>query len=58
MEKLFEIGDVALNGHQLFFKVNGIPIACDLAKASGVLAKASFAQVANMVVDPVGVGFR
>jgi hypothetical protein len=58
MEKLFEISTVVLNGHLLSFRVNGTPVTCDLAKISDVLAKASTAQVANMVVDPVGVGFH
>jgi len=58
MEKLYDISDVALSGHILFFKVNGSSITCDLANVSDVLAKASKEQVANMVVDPVGVGFH
>jgi hypothetical protein len=58
MEKLFEISQVVLNGHLLSFKVNGIPVTYDLAKVSVVLAKASAEEVANMVVDPVGIGFH
>ncbi|MGH7450902.1 MAG: DUF2442 domain-containing protein [bacterium] len=58
MEKLFEISDVALKGHVLSFKANGTSITCDLAKVSDVLAKASKEQVANMIVDQVGVGFH
>jgi hypothetical protein len=58
MEKLFEISQVVLKGHLLSFRVNGIPVICDLAKVSDVLAKATTEQVANMVVDPIGVGFH
>jgi len=58
MEKLFEISHVTLKGHQLSFKVNGIFVTCDLAKTSDVLAQASAEQVANIMVDPVGVGFH
>jgi hypothetical protein len=58
MEKLYEVTDVDLKGHLLSFKVNGIPVTCDLAKMSDALAKASAEQVANMIVDPVGVGFH
>jgi len=58
MKKLYDISDVALNGHMLFFKTNGISVTCDLAKVSDVLAKASKKQVANMIIDPVGVGFH
>lgn len=58
MEKLYEITDVALKGHLLSFKVNGVSVTCDLAKMSDVLAKASKEQVANMIIDPVGVGFH
>jgi len=58
MEKLFEISHVTLKGHQLSFRVNGISVNCDLAKISDVLAQASAEQVANILVDPVGVGFH
>jgi hypothetical protein len=58
MEKLFDISHVTLNGHQLSFQVNGIPVTCDLVKMSDILAKASKEQVANVIVDPVGVGFH
>ena len=58
MEKLFEISHVLLKGHQLSFKVNDISVTCDLAKMSDVLARASKDQVANMIVDPVGIGFH
>jgi hypothetical protein len=58
MEKLFEISHVTLKDHQLSFKVNGTSVACDLARMSEVLARASKEQVANMIVDPVGVGFH
>jgi hypothetical protein len=58
MEKLFEISHVTLKGHQLSFRVNGISVTCDLAKTSDVLARASAEQVANILVDPVGVGFH
>ncbi|MCI0694651.1 DUF2442 domain-containing protein [candidate division KSB1 bacterium] len=58
MERLYNISDVALSGYILSFKVNGITVTCDLTKVSDVLAKASKEQVANMIVDPVGVGFH
>jgi Protein of unknown function (DUF2442) len=58
MERLYDISDVALNGHILSFKVNGISVTCGLAKVSDVLAQATKEQIANMVVDPVGVGFH
>ncbi len=58
MEKLYDISDVALNGHILSFKVNSISVTCDLARVSDVLAKATKEQVTNMIVDPVGVGFH
>ena len=58
MEKLYDISDVALNGHLLSFKVNDVSVTCDLSKASETLAKATCEQVANLVVDPVGVGFH
>jgi hypothetical protein len=58
MEKLFDISHVVLQGHLLSFKVNGIAVTCDLARISDVLAQANKEQVANMIVDPVGVGFH
>lgn len=58
MEKLFEISHVTLKGYQLSFKVNGTSVTCDLAEMSDVLAPAGEEQVANMIVDPVGVGFH
>lgn len=58
MEKLYDINNVALNGHVLSFKVNGILVTCNLAKVSDVLAQATKEKVANMIVDPVGVGFH
>ncbi|MDZ7361743.1 MAG: DUF2442 domain-containing protein [candidate division KSB1 bacterium] len=58
MEKLYNISDVSLKGYLLSFKVDGISVTCDLARISNVLAKASKEQVANMIVDPVGVGFH
>ena len=58
MEKLFELSQISLNGHLLSFKVNGISVTCDLAKMSDVLARAGKEQVANMIVDSVGVGFH
>lgn len=57
-EKLFDISHVALNGHLLSFKINEISVTGDLASMSDVLARASKEQVANMIVDPVGVGFH
>jgi hypothetical protein len=47
MEKLFEITHVVLKGHFLSFQVNGIPVTCDLAKSSDILARASADQVAK-----------
>ncbi|MGH7494958.1 MAG: DUF2442 domain-containing protein [bacterium] len=58
MEKLFDISHVVLIDHFLSFQVNGIPVTCDLARSSDVLARASADQVARIVVDPVGVGFH
>jgi len=58
MEKLFELSQIILNGYLLSFKVNGISVTCDLAEMSDVLAQADKEQVANMIVDPVGVGFH
>ena len=58
MEKQYNINSVALNGHMLSFKANGILVTCNLAKVSDVLAQATKEQVANMIIDPVGVGFH
>ncbi len=58
MERLFEISRVALEGHTLSFEANGIPVTCDLAKASNILAQASAEQVVRMIIDPAGVGFH
>jgi hypothetical protein len=58
MEKLYEVSHVAVNGHQLSFKVNGIAVICNLAKISEVLANATQEQIANVIVDSIGVGFH
>lgn len=58
MEKLYDVSEVALQGYSLSFKVNGIPVTCNLAKVSKTLAQATPEQVAEMIVDPVGVGFH
>ncbi len=58
MEKLYDMGEVALQGYSLSFKVNGIPVTCNLAKVSKTLAQATPEQVAEIIVDPLGVGFH
>lgn len=58
MDKLFELTQVTLKGHELSFKANERAVTCDLAQISRTLAHASAEQVARMIVDPVGIGFH
>lgn len=58
MEKLYDVSEVALQGYSLSFKVNGVPVTCNLTKVSKTLAQAAPEQVAHMIIDPVGVGFH
>ncbi len=47
-----------MNGYLLSFKVNSMSLTCDLLKASDTFAKATREQLANLIVDAVGVGFH
>ncbi len=41
VDKLFELAQVAINGHELSFKVNGQVVICDLAQISETLHHAT-----------------
>lgn len=58
MEKMYEVNEVGTKNHLLSLRVNGTLVECDLSRMSPVLANASTAAIARVVVDPVGIGFH